>query len=85
MFYPGIRFPSQGNRIFYSEEDENSGDGNTTDDIVIVDDFNFQLRAERSGKNKDGRFYLITYQVEDACGNTTLGFATVTVPFSQKK
>ncbi len=54
------------------------------DDIVIEDDFTFQLRAERSGKNKDGRIYLITYQVEDACGNTTFGFATVTVPFSQR-
>ncbi len=71
--------------IISSEEDEAIGDGNTSDDIVIEDDFTFLLRAERSGKNKDGRIYLITYQVEDACGNTTLGFATVTVPFSQNK
>ena len=49
------------------------------DDIVIVDDYTFQLRAERWGKG-DGRVYTITYQVTDACGNATVATATVTVP-----
>ena len=71
--------------IVSSEEDENSGDGNTLGDIDVLDDFTFLLRAERSAKNKEGRTYLVTYQVEDACGNTTLGYATVKVPFSQSR
>ena len=66
------------------DDEPGGGDGSTVDDIVILDDFTFQLRAERSATNKDGRIYLITYQAEDACGNQTLGYATVTVPFSQK-
>jgi len=68
-----------------SEADNGLGDGDTADDIVIVDDYTFQLRAERSGQNGEGRTYTITYQVTDACGNSTIGTATVFVPFSQKK
>ena len=68
-----------------SEEDDDGGDGHTTDDIVIVNDYTFQLRAERSGNSKDGRVYTITYQVEDDCGNLTVESATVVVPKSQKK
>ena len=67
------------------DDEPGDGDGSTVDDIVILDDFTFLLRAERSATNKTGRIYLITYQVEDACGNTTTSYATVTVPFSQKK
>jgi predicted extracellular nuclease len=54
-------------------------DGNTIDDIVIVDDFNFKLRAERSDTGT-GRVYTITYMVTDACGNSTTQSVTVTVP-----
>jgi hypothetical protein len=54
-------------------------DGNTTNDIVIVDDFNFKLRAERSDTGT-GRLYTITYMVTDACGNSTTQSVTVTVP-----
>jgi len=68
-----------------SEADEGLGDGDFPDDIVIIDDYTFQLRAERSATNKDGRIYTITYQVVDACGNVTVESATVSVPFSQKK
>jgi predicted extracellular nuclease len=64
-----------------NEPDNGEDDGNTVDDIVIVDDFNFQLRAERSGIGT-GRVYTIEYEVTDACGNTTLATATVTVPLS---
>jgi len=57
------------------------GDGNTVNDVVIVDDYTFLLRAERSATKKDGRVYTITYQVEDACGNVTVESAEVIVPF----
>lgn len=52
------------------------------EDIVILDDFTFQLRAERLG-NREGRTYTITYRVTDACGNSTLARATVTVPHNR--
>jgi hypothetical protein len=52
-----------------SEPDNGLGDGDSANDIVIVDDFTFQLRAERSGGG-DGRVYTITYAATDACGNS---------------
>jgi len=64
-----------------NEPDNGEEDGNTVNDIVIVDDFHFELRAERSGVGT-GRVYTITYLVTDACGNSTLASATVTVPLS---
>ena len=67
-----------------NEPDNGDDDGDTVDDIVIVDDFHFQLRAERSGIGT-GRIYTITYRVTDACGNTAEASVTVTVPLSQKK
>jgi predicted extracellular nuclease len=69
-----------------SNEPDNAngnGDGNTVNDIVIVDDDEFQLRAERSGKGS-GRIYTITYEVTDACGNSTIASATVTVPHDKE-
>ena len=62
-----------------NEPDNGKGDGNTTRDIVIVDDTTFRLRAERSGAG-DGRVYTITYRATDAAGNSTTESATVTVP-----
>jgi predicted extracellular nuclease len=59
-------------------------DGDTINDIVIVDDTHFRLRAERS-ESGTGRFYTITYKVTDACGNEATQSATVTVPLSQGK
>jgi hypothetical protein len=67
-----------------NEPDDGEDDGNTVEDIVIVDDFNFQLRAERSDLGT-GRIYTITYQVTDFCGNSTIQSATVFVPLSQGK
>jgi predicted extracellular nuclease len=65
--------------VVSDEPDNGLGDGDTTGDIVIIDDTHFQLRAERSGTG-DGRTYTITYSATDSCGNTTIGQATVEVP-----
>jgi hypothetical protein len=65
-----------------NEPDNGEDDGDTVNDIVIVDSDTFKLRAERSGTGT-GRIYTITYQATDACGNVTVASATVTVPLSQ--
>lgn len=67
-----------------NEPDDGLGDGDTPNDIVIIDDYTFLLRAERAGTGMD-RVYTITYMVTDACGNTTYQSATVTVPHDQGK
>ena len=71
--------------IISSEADEGLGDGDFPNDIVIIDDFHFKLRAERSAVNKTGRYYTITYMVTDDCGNSTYQSVFVFVPFSQNK
>ena len=65
-------------------DDADNDDGNTVDDIVIVDDYTFLLRAERSGMGT-GRIYTITYMVTDDCGNQTVQSAVVTVPLNKGK
>jgi hypothetical protein len=65
-----------------NEPDNGEDDGNTVDDIVIVDDYAFKLRAERSGVGT-GRTYTITYEVTDSCGNSATASAIVSVPLSQ--
>jgi len=65
-----------------NEPDNGDDDGNTVNDIVIVDDFTFDLRAERSGSGT-GRIYTITYEATNTCGSSTVATATVTVPLSQ--
>lgn len=65
-----------------NEPDNGEDDGDTVNDIVIVDDFTFKLRAERSGTGA-GRIYTITYQATNTCGQSTIATATVTVPLSQ--
>lgn len=67
-----------------NEPDNGKGDGNTVDDIVIVDDFHFMLRAERSGSGS-GRIYTIDYLVTDACGNSASATTEVTVPHNKRK
>ncbi|MFC1978074.1 HYR domain-containing protein, partial [Chloroflexota bacterium] len=57
---------------------KDGGDGNTLEDIVIVDKNTVELRVERLG-GSDGRVYTLHYSVTDASGNTSTASATVTV------
>jgi hypothetical protein len=67
-----------------SDEPENgTGDGNTTNDIVIAPDCRtVQLRSERMGPS-NGRVYIITFRVTDASGNVATATGTVAVPHSK--
>lgn len=65
-----------------NEPDDDTGDGSTANDIVIVDNDTIQLRAERSG-GATGRIYTITYEATNTCGTTTAATATVTVPHNK--
>jgi predicted extracellular nuclease len=67
-----------------NEADEGLGDGDMPFDIVLLDDYSFDLRAERSGTG-EGRVYTITYQAVDACGNSTLASVEVAVPHDMGK
>lgn len=62
-----------------NEADNAKGSGNTANDIVRVDDFTFNIRAERSGSGS-GRTYILTYKATDASGNSATASATITVP-----
>ena len=65
-----------------SNEPDNApgdGDGNTANDIVILDRDSFRLRAERD-ETGSGRVYTVTYRAADDCDNTTTESATVMVP-----
>jgi hypothetical protein len=57
---------------------QDGGDGNTRDDIVIVDNDTVKLRAEHLG-GSDGRVYTLNYSVTDDSGNTTTASAIITV------
>lgn len=61
------------------EDARGTGDGNTSDDIVITSATTFDLRAEREGTG-DGRVYTVNYAVTDASGNRGTGSCTVSVP-----
>jgi predicted extracellular nuclease len=65
-----------------NEPDDGVADGSTTNDIVILDDRTFLLRAERSGTGA-GRVYTITYEARDEAGNAVLASASVWVPLSR--
>ena len=63
-----------------NEPDDGIGDGDTVNDIQIVDPYRFLLRAERSGSGM-GRVYTVTYVATDSAGNTSGSVsASVTVP-----
>jgi ELWxxDGT repeat protein len=63
-----------------------NGDGDTINDIQAADlgtpDFEFSLRAERSGSG-DGRTYTVTYIAVDSAGNESSAQAMVEVPHDQ--
>jgi len=69
-----------------NEPDNGTGDGNTEPDIMGAalgtEDYDFQLRAERSGTGID-RVYTVEYLVVDAAGLQTTAYATVVVPHDQ--
>lgn len=64
-----------------NEPDDAPGesDGHTQNDVVVVDDTTFRLRAERD-TNGTGRIYTLTYRAVDACGNEVTRSAEVRVP-----
>jgi PKD repeat protein len=68
--------------ITSNEPDNSIGDGNTVNDIVIVEDFTFNLNAERSGLGC-GRSYTIIYEATDMSGNSAMATVTVEVPHNQ--
>jgi len=61
------------------DDAKGGGDGNTKNDIVIVDEGTVKLRAERQGGG-DGRVYTITLSATDGSGNTTQATCEVIVP-----
>lgn len=69
-----------------NEPDDDGGDGETDDDIQGADlgteDYEFQLRSERSGKHT-GRIYTIVYRATDFSGNSAEDVAFVRVPHDQ--
>ncbi len=70
-----------------NEPDNGTGDGNTTDDIILVNDGEgtavFKVRAERAGHG-NGRTYTFTYKATDSCGNVGEGSAIVFVPHDMR-
>ena len=68
--------------IYSDEPDNDTGDGNTTGDIVIVDDHTFSIRVEQKGDG-NGRVYGIRFEVSDSAGNSIEATAFVHVPHDQ--
>jgi hypothetical protein len=67
-------------QVTSDEADNNNGDGNTLNDIVIAADCrSVQVRAERAGP-LNGRVYIVTLRVKDASGNSTTKTVKLTVP-----
>jgi hypothetical protein len=69
--------------ITSNEAVNGKGDGNTSDDWMVVDNHHIKLRAERSGKGTD-RVYTITATCTDKYGNKSMKTATVTVPHDNR-
>lgn len=64
------------------EDDNDKGDGNTSDDVALVGDDRVSVRAERQG-GSNGRVYTIGFELSDDEGNTSEGECRVSVPHDQ--
>ncbi len=64
---------------------QQTGQMDMAEDIEVDSDSRIYLRATRSGTNKDGRVYTITYGAEDSLGNSTEKSVTLKVPHSMRK
>jgi len=67
--------------VFADEDDNGTGDGNSSPDAADIGVGSLQLRAERQGTG-DGRVYLIITEATDSSGNRGFGCCTVGVPDS---
>ena len=65
------------------DDADGTGDGETVDDIVIVDCQTVKLRAEREGTG-NGRVYTVYLAVENASGYIGYGTYQVSVPHDKK-
>jgi hypothetical protein len=69
-----------------SEPVRGPGSGNHAPDWIIGQDGqSLALRAERSGRSKNGRIYTVTIATTDEAGNSTTGTVTVSVPHDNRK
>lgn len=69
----------------YSDEPEDmtgNGDGHTLNDIVIVSNSEFKVRAERQGAG-NGRVYGVMFSIMDTSGNEYMGMLYIGVPHDQ--
>ena len=57
---------------------------NVNDVEVGAADFDFSVRASRTGQAKPGRVYTVVYSATDSTGNRSEGSATITVPHDQR-
>jgi len=65
-----------------SEPDNANGDGNTIEDVVVVDDHTFRVRAERQGGG-NGRTYSIDFEAVDSSNQRVAATCLVEVPHDQ--
>jgi len=66
-----------------ADDAHGNGGGNTTDDIVILDDHTLKLRAERDGGGS-GRVYQVHFRVKDQAGNRQDGVCSFVVPHDER-
>ena len=67
-----------------NELGESTGDGNTVNDALILDNQTVALRAERYGKEQ-GRVYTIAVECTDVAGNSTIAGVEVKAPHNSQK
>ena len=64
------------------QPDNDTGDGNTVDDIVVLSD-RICVRQERSGRDRDGRTYTLVLEAQDETGNLSREEVNIIVTHSQ--